>query len=92
MITGKVTALPMVFSRTGIHGSCIGGIKNTQEVIDLCAKHDIKPEIKIIGPEEVGNAYESLLKGNDGGVRYVLDIGKLKEAPLGLALDPVVKK
>jgi len=51
---GKVVALTAVLSRTGIHGSCIGGIKNTPEVIDLCAQNNIKPEMKIVGPKDVG--------------------------------------
>lgn len=86
---GKMVALPMVFSRTGIHGSCIGGIQNTQEVIDLCAKHDIKPEIHIIDPQEIADAYKSLLAGNDRGSRYVIDVGRLEHVLNALTFEPV---
>lgn len=89
---GKMVALPMVFNRTGIHGSCIGGIQNTQEVIDLCAKHDIKPEIHVIDPQEITDAYNSLLAGNDGGFRYVIDVGRLKHAVNALTFEPVKSK
>merc|ERR1712039_216382 len=58
---------PMTFSG-------IGGIPNTQEVMDLCAKHEIYPETKLISANEVNKVYELQDTGNDAGVRYVLDI------------------
>ena len=59
--------------------SGIGGIRATQEVVDLCAKHNIKPVVKIIGPWEINGVYEELERGNDAGVRHVLDIGLLND-------------
>jgi len=80
MDLGSVPAVPMLFGRTGIGGSIIGGIANTQELIDLCAEKNIKPEISVVGPEEVPSVYEKLHTSNDAGVRYVLDCSKLAAA------------
>lgn len=71
----SVPQLPLIFNRTGIHGSVIGGIKTTQEVVDLCASKKIYPETKVVPVSELNRVFESLAAGNDTGVRYVLDIG-----------------
>ena len=60
-----------------VKGSGIGGIEATQAVIDLCAKHNIRPDIKLIAPEEMNATYEALDQANQSGVRFVLDISKL---------------
>ena len=61
--------------------SGIGGLKRTQEVIDLCAKHDIFPEVKVVPVSELSDVYSALDASNDSGVRYVLDLeGSLTEA------------
>ena len=74
-------ALPkMTFGKSRIVSSMIGNVHDTQEVIDLCAKHNIVPETEIVGVEKLNQIYEMLDKNNDKGVRYVLDIEKtLKE-------------
>lgn len=59
-------------SKIGMSG--IGGIPNTQEVIDLCAKHDIRPDIKIVPVAEINQVYTWLDEGNNDNLRYVLDI------------------
>jgi len=69
MILNKVT-----FNRSRVLHSAIGGIKATQKVIDLCAKHKIYPEIKIVPAEELNSIFQQLDGSNDEGVRYVLDI------------------
>lgn len=63
-----------------IKASGIGSIAATQEVINLCAKNGIKPEIKLIGVEEINNVYEILDSKNIGGLRYVIDIATLNES------------
>jgi hypothetical protein len=45
--------------------------------MDLCARNDIRPDIKIIGPEEIASAYEELDAGNASGVRHVIDCGRI---------------
>ncbi len=58
-------------------GSGIGGIEATQAAIDFCARHDIKPEIKVIPVEGINAAFTALDSANDAGVRHVIDISTL---------------
>jgi uncharacterized zinc-type alcohol dehydrogenase-like protein len=69
----------MVFGTSRVKMSGIGGIAATQEVIDLCAKHSIKPAVKIIAAEQINEVYTALENGNDSGLRHVLDIATLDE-------------
>jgi len=52
----------------------IGGIKETQEMIDFAAKHDVKPKIEVVSADYVNTALERLLKA-DVKYRFVIDIG-----------------
>jgi len=63
-----------VADRKSVAGSCIGGIKETQEMINYAAKYDIKPDIEIIPIDYVNTAMERLLK-SDVKYRFVIDIG-----------------
>lgn len=68
---------PLVFGRRRIAGSLIGGIKETQEVLDFCAEHGIHPDCEIINPEQINEAWDKLLKSNPAH-RYVIDASKFK--------------
>lgn len=57
-----------------VAGSCIGGMKETQEMLDFAAKHNITPDIEVVPMEYVNTALERLLK-SDVKYRFVLDIG-----------------
>jgi cinnamyl-alcohol dehydrogenase len=57
-----------------VAGSLIGGIKETQEMIDFAAKYNVKPDIEIIPIDYVNTAMERLLKA-DVKYRFVIDIG-----------------
>tara|TARA_Y100000768_G_C23986783_1_gene689395 strand:+ start:1410 stop:2537 length:1128 start_codon:yes stop_codon:yes gene_type:complete len=70
---------PLVFNRISIAGSLIGGIKETQEVIDLCAKHDIRPEIKKVKANEINDVFSELKEGSSSNYRHVIEIDSLKE-------------
>lgn len=59
-----------------VASSAIGGIKDTQECIDFCAKKNIVPATEIITYDKLGAVYDTLSGGNDRVVRYVLDIDK----------------
>ena len=72
----KIHQFPMMFQRTSIAGSVIGGIKETQEVIDLCFEHGIYPDCKVVLAKEIDWCWEQLQKSNADGVRYVIDIKK----------------
>ena len=68
---------PLVVNRVQLAGSLIGGIKETQEVLELCAKHDIKPSIKMIKMDEINDVLEILENGNDEDFRHVIDMESL---------------
>lgn len=67
---------PLVLGRRRVAGSLIGGIKETQEVLDFCAEHDIHPECKMINADEVNDAFAHLEKG-DVAHRFVIDMSSL---------------
>lgn len=69
----------LLFQRKTIAGSCIGGIKNTQECLDFCGKHGLASDVHIIEASEIPWAYEQLNGANKDGVRYVIDIQKSLE-------------
>jgi len=66
----------LIFGRRRVAGSLIGGIKETQEVLDFCAEHNIHPECKMIRADEVNNAFAHLSKG-DVAHRFVIDMSSL---------------
>ncbi len=64
--------------RRRLAGSLIGGIKETQEMLDFCAQHQISSEIEMIGIDQVNRAYERVLK-SDVRYRFVIDLATLPE-------------
>jgi alcohol dehydrogenase (NADP+) len=67
-----------VYAGKSIPGSMIGGIAETQEVIDYCAAHNIKADIELIRPEEINRAYERVVN-KDVRYRFVIDFASLKD-------------
>lgn len=67
----------LIFGRKNIAGSLIGGIRETQEMLDFCGKHNVTSEIEMIGVDEIDQAYDRLLK-NDVKYRFVIDMASLK--------------
>ncbi len=65
--------------RNSVGGSLIGSIKETQEVLDFCAKHGIGPDIQVIDIADINDAYEKVEKG-EVRFRFVIDIASLKKA------------
>lgn len=63
----------LIFKRKKIGGSLIGGLKETQEMLDFCAEHGIAADIELIPIQKINEAYERLLK-NDVKYRFVIDI------------------
>ena len=72
-----VTSFSLILGRRSFSGSLIGGIAETQEMLDFCAKHNIIADIELIGVNDVNNAYERLLKG-DIKYRIVIDMASLE--------------
>ncbi len=71
-----VHAFSLVPGRKSISGSMIGSIKETQEMLDFCGKHNIVSEIETINIQQVNEAYERVLK-SDVRYRFVIDIASL---------------
>ena len=71
-----VSAFPLIMGRRSLSGSLIGGIRETQEMLDFCAEHGIVSDIEIIPVQKVNEAYERMLKA-DVRYRFVLDMGTL---------------
>ncbi len=71
-----VFAMPLLWRRRRIAGSLIGGIRETQEMLDFCAANNIACDIELIAPDQINEAYERMEK-SDVRYRFVLDIDKL---------------
>jgi uncharacterized zinc-type alcohol dehydrogenase-like protein len=69
---------PMVFGRKAVSGSLIGGIAETQELLDFCGKHNIVSEIEVINMQDINTAFERMLK-SDVRYRFVIDMASLKK-------------
>jgi alcohol dehydrogenase (NADP+) len=72
----EVGAFPLALARRSLSGSNIGGIAETQEMLDFCAEHDVTPEIEVIDADYVNEAYERVL-ASDVRYRFVIDISTL---------------
>jgi uncharacterized zinc-type alcohol dehydrogenase-like protein len=73
-----ITAFPLVGKRRRLAGSMIGGIRETQEMLDFCAEHGIASDVEVIPISYINEAYERMLK-SDVRYRFVIDIaGSLK--------------
>ncbi len=73
----QIHAFPLVMQRRTIIGSLIGGIKETQEMLDFCAEHNIVSEVEVINMNYINEAYERILK-SDVRYRFVIDLASLK--------------
>ena len=69
----------LIMRRRKLGGSLIGGIRETQEMLDFCAAHDIASDIELIDIADVNDAYERMIRG-DVRYRFVIDIATLGQA------------
>jgi len=74
----EVNAFSLVSGRHSFSGSNIGGIAETQEMLDFCGKHDITADIELINIQQVNEAFVRLEKG-DVKYRFVIDMASLKK-------------
>jgi uncharacterized zinc-type alcohol dehydrogenase-like protein len=70
------SVMNLIFKRRAIAGSLIGGIAETQEMLDFCAAHNIVSDIELIKIQAINEAYERMLKG-DVKYRFVIDNSSL---------------
>jgi uncharacterized zinc-type alcohol dehydrogenase-like protein len=73
-----VAAFNLIAKRKRLAGSMIGGIKETQEMLDYCAEHNIMCDVEVIPIQQINEAYERTLK-SDVRYRFVIDMASLKE-------------
>jgi uncharacterized zinc-type alcohol dehydrogenase-like protein len=71
------SVMPLVFSRRTIAGSLIGGIAETQEVLDFCGNHGITAQVEVIPMQEINTGWDRMLKG-DVKFRFVIDMQSLR--------------
>ncbi len=68
---------PMVLRRKSVAGSLIGGIQETQELLDFCGQHGITSDVEVIRMQDINTAFERMLK-SDVKYRFVIDMASLK--------------
>ena len=73
-----LNSVPMILGRKSVAGSLIGGIAETQEMLDFCGANNIVSEIEIISMQDINEAYDRMLK-SDVKYRFVIDMKSLKE-------------
>ncbi len=72
-----LNTIPLIIGRKSVAGSVIGGIAETQEMLDFCGEHDITSDIEVIRIQDINEAYERMLK-SDVKYRFVIDMASLK--------------
>ncbi len=73
----SVSAFGLIMGRRSLSGSPIGGIAETQEMLDFCGQHNITADVEVIPIQKVNEAYERLLK-SDVKYRFSIDMASLK--------------
>jgi uncharacterized zinc-type alcohol dehydrogenase-like protein len=72
-----LSAFSLIFGRRSVSGSNIGGIPETQEMLDFCGQHDITADVEVIPIQQVNEAYERLAR-SDVKYRFCIDMASLK--------------
>ncbi|MBO6531906.1 MAG: zinc-binding dehydrogenase, partial [Muricauda sp.] len=72
-----LVTVPMIMGRKSVAGSLIGGIAETQELLDFCGEHNITSDVEVINIQDINTAYERMLK-SDVKYRFVIDMKSLK--------------
>jgi uncharacterized zinc-type alcohol dehydrogenase-like protein len=72
----QVNAFNLIRKRRRLAGSLIGGIQETQEMLDYCAEHNIVSDVEVIAMSEINTAYQRMIKG-DVKYRFVIDLATL---------------
>jgi uncharacterized zinc-type alcohol dehydrogenase-like protein len=74
-----VSAFSLIIGRRNFTGSLIGGIRETQEMLDFCGKHNITSDVEVIPIQKINEAYDRLVK-SDVKYRFSIDMASLKSA------------
>jgi alcohol dehydrogenase (NADP+) len=73
----EIAAFSLLMGRRSLSGSMIGGIAETQEMLDFCGEHNITADVEVIPIQKINEAYDRLLK-SDVKYRFVIDMASLK--------------
>ncbi len=73
----SIEAFSLILRRRRLVGSLIGGIQETQEMLDFCGEHDITSDVEVIPIQQINEAYERIIKG-DVRFRFVIDLESLE--------------
>jgi uncharacterized zinc-type alcohol dehydrogenase-like protein len=74
-----LVGMPLARGRRSFAGSLIGGIAETQQVVDYCAARNIKPEVEVIGVNDINNAFDRVVN-KDVRYRFVIDMQTMAKA------------
>jgi uncharacterized zinc-type alcohol dehydrogenase-like protein len=75
----EISPFQMLFSRQSIEGSAIGGVPETQEMLDFCAAHNLKPNYHVIHANDASEQFKAMIEGRADAKRAVIDISTLKD-------------
>jgi uncharacterized zinc-type alcohol dehydrogenase-like protein len=75
----ELAAFPLLSSRYSVGGSLVGGMAETQQMLDFCAEHGVVPECKTIHARDASAHFISMAAGETGAIRAVIDISTIKE-------------
>ena len=78
-VPASLAAMSLIFGSKKLAGSMIGGIPETQELLDFCAERKITADVEVIPIEKINEAYERMLK-SDVRYRFVIDLASLGRA------------
>lgn len=73
-----LNTVPLILGRRSVAGSCIGGIAETQEMLDFCGEHGITADVEVINMQDINAAYDRMLK-SDVKYRFVIDMASLAQ-------------
>ncbi|VEJ56454.1 NAD(P)-dependent alcohol dehydrogenase [Pragia fontium] len=76
-LSPMLNTIPLILGRRSVAGSCIGGIAETQDMLDFCGQHNITADVELINMQEINQAYERMLN-SDVKYRFVIDMASLK--------------
>jgi uncharacterized zinc-type alcohol dehydrogenase-like protein len=74
-----LSAAPLIMGRRRLAGSLIGGIRETQEMLDFCSAHNVAADVEVIPIQRINEAYDRMVQG-DVRFRFVIDLASLKQA------------
>jgi uncharacterized zinc-type alcohol dehydrogenase-like protein len=75
----EIPAFALLFNRYSLEGSLVGGMAETQQMLDFCAEHGIVPECKTIHAKDASALFVAMGKGEAGAIRAVIDMSTLKD-------------